>query len=150
MTTFSDAAFFNTVFVSGDDMVAEEQAIKKREIEVWNSKVVVENKHFQVSSKVLESQQVDKFKGLREDEVKKIGFRLSKSRVQSMQKRQIQATKNTPIPPISALALEEFVEDRSYKPLKDLNPDFSKTPMKKDGTRSELNFQRHTRQGITM
>jgi hypothetical protein len=67
-----------------------------------------------------------------------------------MQKRQIQATKNTPIPPISALALEEFVEDRSYKPLKDLNPDFTKTPMKKDGTRSELNFQRHTRQGITM
>lgn len=99
---------------------------------------------------MLESQQVDKFKGLREDEVKKIGFRLSKSRVQSMQKRQIQATKYTPIPPISALALEEFVEDRSYKPLKDLNPDFSKTPMKKDGTRSELNFQRHTRQGITM
>lgn len=53
MTTFSDAAFFNTVFVSGDDMVAEEQAIKKHEIEVWNSKVVVENKHFQVCSKVL-------------------------------------------------------------------------------------------------
>ena len=46
VTTFSEGAFFNTVFVSGDDMVAEEQAIKKRQIEEWNSKVVVDNKHF--------------------------------------------------------------------------------------------------------
>ena len=60
------------------------------------------------------------------------------------------ATKNTPIPPISALALEEFVEDRTVRPQKGLKPDFTKTPIKKDGTRSDMNFERHTRQGITI
>jgi hypothetical protein len=60
------------------------------------------------------------------------------------------ATKITPNPPISALALEEFVEDRSYKPLKGLKPDFTKTPLRKDGTQSVVNFSRHTREGITM
>lgn len=36
MTTFSDGKFFKTVFVSGDDMVAEEQAIKQKELDEWN------------------------------------------------------------------------------------------------------------------
>lgn len=55
MTTFSEGKFFNTVFVSGDDMVAEEMAIKQKEQEEWNAKVVVANKHFSVNTKVLES-----------------------------------------------------------------------------------------------
>jgi hypothetical protein len=53
--TFSDAKFFNTVFVSGDDMVAEEMAIKQREIDEWNKKIVVANKHFYVNTKPNES-----------------------------------------------------------------------------------------------
>lgn len=53
--TFSDAKFFNTVFVSGDDMVAEEMAIKQREIDEWNKKIVVGNKHFFVNTKPNES-----------------------------------------------------------------------------------------------
>lgn len=53
--TFSDAKFFNTVFVSGDDMVAEELAIKQREIDEWNKKIVVANKHFYVNTKPNES-----------------------------------------------------------------------------------------------
>ena len=51
MQTFSDAKFFNTVFIGGDDMVAEELADKKREVEEWKKKVVVENEHFFVNTK---------------------------------------------------------------------------------------------------
>lgn len=131
-------------------MVAEEQAIIQREQDEWNQKVVVDNQHFKVNTKILESQQLDKYKGLREEGVKKIGFRLGPQKVKSLQQRQIQATKNTPMPPISALALEEFVEDRATKPQKPLLPDWKKTPLRKDGTRSEMNFQRHTRQGVTI
>jgi hypothetical protein len=36
-------------------MVAEEMAIKQKEQEEWNAKVVVANKHFSVNTKVLES-----------------------------------------------------------------------------------------------
>lgn len=63
---------------------------------------------------MLESQQVDKYKGLREDNVKKIGLRLGPKKIQSLQQRQIRATKATPIPPISALAQEEFNHDTRY------------------------------------
>ncbi len=62
-------------------MVAEEMAIKQKEQEEWNAKVVVANKHFSVNTKVLESQQVDKYKGLREDHVKKIGLRLGPNKL---------------------------------------------------------------------
>ena len=84
MTTFSDGDFFKTVFVSGDDMVAEEQAIIQREQDEWNQKVVVDNQHFKVNTKILESQQVDKYKGLREEGVKKIGFRLGPQKVKAL------------------------------------------------------------------
>lgn len=77
VSTFSDAKFFKTVFVSGDDMVAEENALKQKELEDWEKKVVVANKHFAVNTKFLESQQIGKYKSLREDPVRKIGFRLS-------------------------------------------------------------------------
>ena len=36
VTTFSDNKFFKTVFVSGDDMVAEEKEMKQKEQEEWN------------------------------------------------------------------------------------------------------------------
>ena len=51
VNTFSDNRFFKTVFVSGDDMVAEEEAIKQKELEEWNAKVVVASKHFGVNTK---------------------------------------------------------------------------------------------------
>ena len=91
VTTFSDAKFFKTVFVSGDDMVAEENAIKQKELEDWNAKVIVANKHFAVNTKPMASAQVDKFKGLREDGVKKIGLRLGPKKVHQLQERQIMA-----------------------------------------------------------
>ena len=62
-------------------MVAEENAIKQKELEELNSKIVVKNKHFAVNTKILESQQVDKYKGLREGGVRKIGYRLGPQRL---------------------------------------------------------------------
>ena len=59
--TFSDPHFFKTVFVSGDDMVAEEKQLKQKEIELWAKKVVVANKHFVVNTKPNETHQLDKF-----------------------------------------------------------------------------------------
>jgi len=85
------------------------------------------------------SHQVDKFKGLREDGIKKIGLRIGAKKLSHLQDRQIRATKATPNPPISALALEQFNHDTRYQPQKGLQPDFGKTPMI-EGTRSVANF----------
>ena len=47
---------FKTVFISGDDMVKEEQEMKQREIDNFNKKVVVDNQHFIVNT--MEKQKV--------------------------------------------------------------------------------------------
>jgi hypothetical protein len=47
---------------------------------------------------------VDKYKGLREDDIKKLGLKLASKRVHYLNSRQIAATKATPVPPISAFA----------------------------------------------
>ena len=62
-------------------MVAEEQEIKRKELEDWQAKVVVADKHFKVNTKPQDSHQVDKYKGLREDHTRKIGFRLGPKRL---------------------------------------------------------------------
>ena len=85
--TFSDPKFFKTVFVSGDDMVAEENAIRQKEIDDWNKKVVVANKHFFVNTKPSESQQVEKYRNLREGNVQKIGFRLGAQKLGHLTER---------------------------------------------------------------
>lgn len=56
VTTFSDKGFFKTVFSGGDDMVAEMQAIKKKEAEDWKAKVVVKNTHFTVNTVIPKSE----------------------------------------------------------------------------------------------
>ena len=61
--TFSDPSYFNTVFISGDDMVKEMQELKQKEIEDFEKKVVVANKHFSVNTKQ-GSYQMDKFKSM--------------------------------------------------------------------------------------
>ena len=50
--TFSDASYFKTVFISGDDMVKEMAEQKQKEIDDFNKKVVVDNKHFFVNTRV--------------------------------------------------------------------------------------------------
>lgn len=51
---------------------------------------------------------MDKYKGLREDNTKKIGLRLGQSRVQQLNERNIFAKKAVGNPPISVFALEEL------------------------------------------
>jgi hypothetical protein len=101
VTTFSDKAFFKTVFISGDDMVAEMEATKKKEAEDWKSKVVVKNTHFAVNTVIPVSQQTDKFRDIRSGGIKKIGYRLSPQRVKQLNERQIVVAKGTPIPPVN-------------------------------------------------
>jgi hypothetical protein len=55
VTTFAENKFFKTIFAGGDDVVAEEKANKQKEIDQFNEKLVVENKHFLVNTKFLES-----------------------------------------------------------------------------------------------
>lgn len=43
---FSERDFFNTVFISGDDMVKEQLELKHKGQDEWKSKVVVKNTHF--------------------------------------------------------------------------------------------------------
>lgn len=47
---FSEKEFFKTVFISGDDMVKEEMEMRKKELDDFNKKVVVDNKHFYVNT----------------------------------------------------------------------------------------------------
>lgn len=93
--TFSNKDYFKTVFISGDDMVKEEQEMKQKEIEEFNKKVVVDNKHFNVNTMVKDKVvQLDRYLNIREDPAKKIGLRFSKGRVASLTGRQIIATKD--------------------------------------------------------
>ncbi len=43
------------MFKSDDDVVLEEKALRQKEIDEWNSKIVVNNKNFKVNTKVLKS-----------------------------------------------------------------------------------------------
>ena len=58
-------------------MQAEMKALRQKEIDDFNAKIVVENKNFKVNTRTLESQQLTKFQSLRQDPVKKIGLRLA-------------------------------------------------------------------------
>lgn len=58
-------------------MDAETKALKKKEVDDFNAKIVVDSKTFKVNTRVLESEQLDKFKSMRKDNVKKIGLRLA-------------------------------------------------------------------------
>lgn len=150
VTTFSDREYFNTVFISGDDMDAEIKALKQKEIDDFNAKVVVESKTFKVNTRVLESEQMDKYKSMREDKVNKIGLRLAANQLKELHSRQILATKITPLAPVSAFALEEYKPDElAIKPLKGIKPNFEYTPLMADGSRTTTNFNRFSRQGIT-
>lgn len=49
--TFGDRETFNTVFISGDDMVKELLELQQKEQDDWKKKVVVENPHFVVNTR---------------------------------------------------------------------------------------------------
>ena len=65
--TFSDPSYFKTVFISGDDMVKEMAMQKQKEIDDFEKKVVVDNKHFSVNTRVLASHQMVKKNSILQD-----------------------------------------------------------------------------------
>jgi len=101
VTTFSDKGFFKTVFSGGDDMVAEMQALKKKEADNWKAKLIVANPHFSTNTVISKSEQTDKFHDIRQDEIKKQGYRLSPQRVKLLKKRQLLAEKGPSVPPVN-------------------------------------------------
>ena len=105
MNTFSDPSFFNTVFISGDDMVKEMAELKQKEIDDFEKKVVVANKHFSVDTK-LGSDQQSKYKNMLHDPVQKIGLRMGQKKLRELTARQIMATKTTEQPPVSVFSKE--------------------------------------------
>uniref|UniRef100_A0A7S3KUT2 Uncharacterized protein n=1 Tax=Euplotes crassus TaxID=5936 RepID=A0A7S3KUT2_EUPCR len=76
LETFSKKDYFNTVFLGGDDVIAEMEEAKRAEHEKWKSKLVVANPHFKVNTRPNKKmQQMDKRRGILEDPPKKIGVR---------------------------------------------------------------------------
>lgn len=127
--TFSTKDYFKTVFISGDDMVKEEQEMKQKEIEAFNQKVVVDNKHFKVNTMVKDNVvQLDRYLNIREDSVHKIGLRFSKSRVAQLAGRQILATKEIQQAPVSIHKEEEYKMLGFRAPFKQFDPRRSVSP----------------------
>ena len=79
--TFSKPGYFNTVFISGDNMEKEMADAKKREQEIEEAKIIVANKHFVVNTRVPASNQTIKYRGMLQDPPNRIGLSLRKSRL---------------------------------------------------------------------
>ena len=71
---FSPQNYFKTVFASGGDMVAEEKAIRDKELETFNKKMVVDSKQFSVNTIVKKNHLLLKYTNIREDPAKKLGI----------------------------------------------------------------------------
>jgi hypothetical protein len=83
--TFSNADYFKTVFISGDDMVEEELKMKQKLIDDFNKKVIVDSKNFIVNTREKQKvSQLDRFKNIRENVVKKVGLRHKQSRITAL------------------------------------------------------------------
>ena len=90
---------------------------KQKEIDDWNKKVVVKNTHFNCNTKERKraTAHLDKYKGLRENEAKKIGLRNKKRNISAMVERQIMAVRSIEDPPVSMLKEEDYVL-KGYQP----------------------------------
>lgn len=106
--TFSDASYFKTVFISGDDMVKEMAEQKQKEIDDFNKKVVVDNKHFYVNTRVQQTHQMSKKNSMLQDQAAKIGLRLGQKRLRELTARQVMASKELTNPPVSVFSTEQF------------------------------------------
>lgn len=90
VTTFSKKDYFNTVFLGGDDVIKEMEEAQKKELDQWRSKLVVDNPHFKVNTRpVKKMQQMDKTRGILEDQPKKIGIRGPRNKLRTMAAKNI-------------------------------------------------------------
>ena len=126
-------------------MVKEMAELKQKEIDDFEKKVVVANKHFGVNTKQ-GSHQMDKYKSMLTDPVQKIGLRLSQKRIRDMTARQILTTKTTEQPPVSVFSQETYIMNEGVvKPLK-TKLDNTKTPHNRLlGHQETKDFQRYSK-----
>ena len=149
--TFSDPSYFKTVFISGDDMVKEMAEQKQKEIDNFNSKVVVDSKHFSVNTRVQQSHQMQKKNSMLQEPAVKIGLRLGQKRLRELTGRQVMATKELTNPPTAQFALEKFVYNESVNAVKMKEKiDLSMTPFnKKTGMHEVTDFARYSRRDVS-
>lgn len=112
-------------------MVKEMAALRQKEIDDFNKKVVVENKHFFVHTRNnnLPQHQLDRQRDIREDPVKKLGLRLNQKKLRELTARNIMATKDVPEMPVSVLSKEVYVPGEAEVPPLKTRLDLGKTPV---------------------
>jgi hypothetical protein len=71
---FSKKNYFKTVFASGGDLDAEIAEVKRKEVERFNERMVVDSKEFKVNKTIKSNNVIDKFKGILEDKAVKKGI----------------------------------------------------------------------------
>lgn len=97
-------------------MVKEMQELRQKEIDNFNSKVVVSNTHFKVNTRTKSSVQLDKHKSIREDPVRKVGLRLGQSKIRNLVARQIITSKGLEDVPVTVFANENYTHKDTYVP----------------------------------
>ena len=148
--TFSDPSYFNTVFISGDDMVKEMAELKQKEKEDFEKKVVVANQHFFVNTRVAASHQIDKHASMRQDPINKVGLRLGQKKLKELTARNILATKGLSDVPISSFSQEQYIMNEGVvKPMK-AKLDSTKTPINRLlGSQETKDFVRYTKPNVS-
>jgi len=97
------------------------------ERETFKKKMVVESTHFKINTKMVKTHQRDKYHDLREDPVKKYGYKLPTAVIKKMNKRQVSVKKGISNPPVSMIS-DSQMEWKSPVPIHTI--DFGKTPKK--------------------
>ena len=107
------------MFISGEDMVKEMQEQRQKEIDDFNNKVVVKNKHFKVNTRVVENHAMTKARSMLEDKASKVGLRFGKEKLAKLTARQILATREMTQAPQSQFSMEPYIMNEGVvKPMK--------------------------------
>ena len=96
---FSSTSYFKTIFAGDGDKNTELSQVKLKEAAEFKKKMVVDSMEFQVNKMVKNSHIFDKYRSMLEDPAVKKGLRLSRSKLKTLQDRDIKATRQlSPMP----------------------------------------------------
>lgn len=109
--TFSDGAFFKTIFAGGGDLTSQIAELRQSEIDTFRSKLIVTSTEFTVNTTAKPDRihQIEKYKGMLEDPVTRPSFRLSRNQVKMLTERKVHATRDLSPLPVSQLSQENYV-----------------------------------------